>query len=168
MTGVQTCALPIYRTNMQFKKILAFLIAIIVLPFLLKAQVTTSSISGVAKTAAGSALPGATVTATHIPTGTVYTTIARSGGRFDINNMNPGGPYTITTTFTGFEPIVREDIFLTLGETLRTDFELQNKNTDLAGVVVTGRRLSTAKTGTETSIGRAKLEIVTDISSYGR
>ena len=148
---------------MQFKKILAFLIAIIVLPFLLKAQVTTSSISGVAKTAAGSALPGATVTATHIPTGTVYTTIARSGGRFDINNMNPGGPYTITTTFTGFDPIVREDLFLTLGETLRTDFELQNKNTELAGVVVTGRRLSSAKTGTETSIGRAKLDILPTI-----
>ena len=148
---------------MQFKKILAFLIAIIVLPFVLKAQVTTSSISGVAKTAAGSALPGATVTATHIPTGTVYTTIARSGGRFDINNMNPGGPYTITTTFTGFEPVVKEDLFLTLGETARTDFELQNKNTDLAGVVVTGRRVSTAKTGTETSIGRAKLDILPTI-----
>ncbi|MEJ7611418.1 MAG: carboxypeptidase regulatory-like domain-containing protein [Ferruginibacter sp.] len=148
---------------MHFKKIIPFLIAIMSLPFAMNAQVTTSSISGIAKTASGSPLPGATITATHIPTGTVYTSVARAGGRFDINNMNPGGPYRITTTFTGFDSGVKEDIFLTLGETLRTDFDMQNKTTDLAAVVVAGRRTTTAKIGTETSISRAKLDILPTI-----
>ena len=73
---------------MNFKKILPFLIALSAIPFLLQAQVTTSSISGIVKNKSGNALPGASITATHIPTGTVYTSIARTGGRFDINNMN--------------------------------------------------------------------------------
>ncbi len=145
---------------MYFKKIIPFLIAIFALPFFMSAQVTTSSISGIAKNASGNALPGATITATHQPTGTVYTTVARSGGRFDINNMNTGGPYRIIISFSGFDTETKEDVFLTLGETQRIDVELKNKTTDLTTVVVSGRRIATAKNGTETSINRAKLDIL--------
>ena len=87
---------------MHLKKILPLIIAALAMPFLLKSQVTTSSISGIVKNNSGSALPGTTITATHIPTGTVYTSVSRSGGRFDISNMNPGGPYTIVASFVGF------------------------------------------------------------------
>jgi hypothetical protein len=148
---------------MYFKKIIPFLFAMMALPFIMKAQVTTSSISGSIKSTTSTTLPGASITAVHVPTGTVYTALARSGGRFDINNMNPGGPYRISVTFTGFQTETREDVFLVLGETLKTDFELPSKTTDLSAVVVTGRRASTAKTGTETSIGRAKLDILPTI-----
>ncbi len=129
----------------------------------MNAQVTTSSISGSVKSGSSAELPGASITAVHIPTGTVYSALARSGGRFDINNMNPGGPYRITATFSGFQTETREDVFLILGETLKTDFNLGSKTTDLSAVVVTGRRVATAKTGTETSIGRAKLDILPTI-----
>ncbi len=148
---------------MHLRKILPFFITLLSLPFIMNAQVTTSSISGAIKSANQSLLPGASVSAVHIPTGTVYSALARSGGRFDINNMNPGGPYRISVTFSGFETAVREDVFLILGETLKTDFELGNKTTDLSAVVVTGKKVSTAKTGTETSIGRAKLDILPTI-----
>ena len=112
---------------MLIKKIFPFILAIMSLPFAMSAQVTTSNISGFTNTGTGTGLAGATITATHIPTGTVYTSIARTGGRFDINNMNPGGPYRITTTFTGFEAVTKEDVFLTLGETYRADFNLKSK-----------------------------------------
>ena len=149
---------------MLIKKIFPFILAIMSLPFAMSAQVTTSNISGFTNTGTGTGLAGATITATHIPTGTVYTSIARTGGRFDINNMNPGGPYRITTTFTGFEAVTKEDVFLTLGETYRADFDLKSKETELATVVVTGaRRATTAKIGTETSISRAKLDIIPNI-----
>ena len=148
---------------MHLRKILTFFIALLSFPFIINAQVTTSSISGSVKSGISAELPGASITAVHIPTGTVYSALARSGGRFDINNMNPGGPYRITATFSGFQTETREDVFLILGETLKADFNLGSKTTDLSAVVVTGRRVATAKTGTETSIGRAKLDILPTI-----
>lgn len=142
---------------MNFKKIVSFVIAITAIPVFLPAQVTTSSISGVVKNKTGSPLPGASVTATHVPTGTVYTTSARTGGRFDINNMNPGGPYIINTTFVGYEADKKEEVFLALGDIFRVDVELTDRTTQLSEIVVAGRRTGTVKNGTETQISRDKL-----------
>lgn len=143
---------------MNFKKILSLLlVTVLIIPVVLNAQVTTSSITGIAKSKSGSLLPGATITATHIPTGTVYTAVARTGGRFDINNMNPGGPYTITISFVGFETDKKEDVFLVLGDEMRMDIQLIDKTTNLENVVVVGTRGSGARTGNESQIGRDKL-----------
>lgn len=147
---------------MNFKKILPFIIALFAMPVLIQAQVTTSSISGVVKNKSGNALPGATITAVHVPTGTVYTTVARTGGRFDINNMNPGGPYTITSTFVGFEDEKKEDVFLVLGDVQRFDFVVSDKSTSLEAVVVAGTR-SVSRNNNETQIGRARLAVLPTI-----
>jgi hypothetical protein len=145
---------------MYFKKILSFFIAFAAMAMVANAQVTTSSISGVVKNKSGNTLPGSTITAVHTPTGTVYTAQSRTGGRFDINNMNPGGPYTISVSFVGFETDKKEDVYLTLGETQRYDVSLSDKSAQLSEVTVTGRRTGTAKNGTETTIGRAKLDVL--------
>ena len=99
---------------MYCKKILPLIIAIMAIPFLANAQVTTSSITGIVKNKSGSTLAGATITALHVPTGSVYTAVSRTEGRFDISNMNPGGPYTITASFVGYETNKKEDIFLSI------------------------------------------------------
>ncbi|MFC4261841.1 carboxypeptidase regulatory-like domain-containing protein [Ferruginibacter yonginensis] len=150
---------------MNFKKIIPFVIAFFVISFSTNAQVTTSSISGVVKTGNTNALVGATIVATHLPTGTVYTAISRSGGRYDIGNMNTGGPYKVITSFSGFDVITKEDIYLTLGETQRIDFSLVNKTTDLTTVVVSTTKSNQSKTGTETTIGRDRL---TNVPTVGR
>jgi hypothetical protein len=147
---------------MRIKKIVRLLtVLLLVFPFVLSAQVTTSSISGIIKNKSGTPLPGASITATHIPTGTIYTSVARTGGRFDINNMNPGGPYTITSTFVGFEISKKEDIFLVLGDILALEFQLSDKSTQLETVVVASVRAG--KTGNETQIGRDKLALLPTI-----
>ena len=147
---------------MRMTKIVRLLTIMFIFPVALTAQVTTSSITGVVKNNKGSLLPGATITATHLSTGTVYTAVARSGGRFDINNMNPGGPYTIVSSFVGFESDKKEDIFLVLGDLLSIDFSLSDKTTSLEAVVVVGRA-GPAKTGNETQIGRDKLALLPTI-----
>ena len=86
---------------MHVKKIISMVIAFLAVSLFLNAQVTTSSISGVVTNNTGEPLSGASIKVTHIPTGSVYTSSARTGGRFDIGNMNPGGPYTVVTTFVG-------------------------------------------------------------------
>ncbi len=87
---------------MNLKRIIPFLFTLITLPFFMKAQVTTSSISGFVKTPGGEPLSGATITAIHEPTGTIYTVITRKNGQYDINNMNPGGPYNIVASYFEF------------------------------------------------------------------
>src|SRR5688572_11515376 len=141
---------------MHLKKIIPMVIAFLAMSLFITAQVTTSSMSGVIKNKAGDPLPGASISATHIPTGTVYTSVARTGGRYDIANMNPGGPYLVTATYVGFESQRKEDVFLVLGETSRLEFEMSDKSTELATVVVAGTRTG-AKMGNETQISREKL-----------
>jgi hypothetical protein len=141
---------------MHVKKSIPLVIAFLAMCLFMNAQVTTSSISGVVKDKNGNPLPGASISATHIPTGTVYTAVARTGGRFDFNNMNPGGPYTISSTFVGFETQTKEEVFLTLGDIFRNDFVMADKSTELTTVVVSGTRAG-AKTGNETNISREKL-----------
>ena len=151
---------------MYLKKILPLLlIAVFALPFLGKAQITTSSIAGTVKNSKNEALVGATITATHTPTGTVYKTQSRANGRFDIPNMNNGGPYTIEVSFVNHDAEKRDDIFLSLGETFRTDFFLKLKTTELTAVVVnaTAKNDPGAKGGTAAAIGRDKIELTTAV-----
>ncbi len=147
---------------MIMKKVLPILIAFVAFFVGANAQITTSNMSGVIKNKSGNPLPGSTITAVHIPTGSVYTAQSRSGGRFDINNMNPGGPYTVTVSFVGFETDKKEDVFLSLGETQTLNVSLVDKSTQLSGVIVSGTK-GTIKTGTETNIGRDKLAILPTI-----
>ncbi len=144
---------------MLIKKLLPLFIAVLAMPFLINAQVTTSSMGGVVKSTNGSGLVGATITAVHTPTGTVYTTAARKGGIFSLSNMNPGGPYTVTVSSVGFNSNSKEGLNLSLGEVLNEDFELTATTTSLTEVVVTTTRslAASGKGGTQTSVGRDKM-----------
>jgi outer membrane receptor for ferrienterochelin and colicin len=144
---------------MRLSKLVATLLIALFSSVSLFAQVTTSSLSGAVKTKSGDGLVGATVTATHQPTGTIYRTLTRKDGGFNISNMNPGGPYTIEVSYTGFVSQTQSEIFLSLGETGRYDFNLADKSTVLTEVVVSGGRTApTSRGGTESLIGRDKLQ----------
>lgn len=154
---------------MYLKKILPLLVLVLALPAAVWAQVTTSAVSGIAKTAAGQPLVGATVIATHEPTGTQYKTQTRSGGTFALANMNPGGPYRIVISFLNYADDVKTDIYLDLGETQKITGSLVEKSAALADVTVNGIRkttgLASGRGGTETTIGR---EQMAGLPSVGR
>ncbi len=141
----------------MLKKILPFILAILAMPLFMLAQTTTSSVSGLVKNKNGEALPGASITVVHVPTGTIYTTSARAGGRFEINNMNPGGPYTVSGTFVGYSKDVKENIYLDLGETQKIDFDLGTQANQLAEVTVASTRTG-QKNGVETTVGRERMQ----------
>ncbi len=123
---------------------------------LLFAQITTSSIDGTVKGGSDEPLVGATIVATHLPTGTRYATTSRGGGAFNIQNMKPGGPYLIEITFVGHEPGKFENIFLQLAESFSLTSNLKKTDAALENVVVTtGRRnvFNPNRTGSITNIG---------------
>jgi len=117
---------------------------------------TTSSMTGTITDQSGAGLPGATVIAVHTPTNTQYVAPTNSDGRFNLQNMRVGGPYTVRVTFVGYQDVTREGIYLTLGQTQRLDINLSESTTQLAGVTVTGNDprslLNTERTGPVTSI----------------
>jgi outer membrane receptor protein involved in Fe transport len=143
----------------MLKRILCVLTLILLASASVFSQVTTSNLSGIIKSKSGTSLAGASVIAVHLPTGTTYRTLSRSGGTFDLPNVTPGGPYKIDVTFVGYESTSRDNIFISLGETSQQEFVLTEAATSLEGVVVSAMRrpIQESKGGTETNIGRDKM-----------
>jgi hypothetical protein len=116
----------------------------------LKAQVTTSAVSGKV-TSNGEPIIGATVIATHTPSGTTYGSVSNSDGRFNISGMRVGGPYSVKVSYVGYKTLSINNINLQLGETENISAILQEATTSLNEVVVQARR-SPAKNSTITNI----------------
>jgi len=117
--------------------------------------------SGAVTDATGGALPGATVLAIHTPTNTQYGVGTNGDGRYNIQGMRVGGPYTIKVSFVGYQDVTRTGIVLALGETLRLDIPLSTSTTELCNVVVTGRPdpvINAGRTGAETNVSRAQIQ----------
>lgn len=139
-------------------------LALIAMAISAQAQVTSSSLTGNVKKAGGEALVGATVKATHEPTGTVFTTQTRANGLYNIVNMVPGGPYKIEVTFVGFSAFTENIATLPLGETTRIDAEMAASGETLATVVVSATGTTRRKTGASTSISKAQIEALPTLS----
>ena len=122
------------------KKIKFFaLLAMFMVTLGLNAQVTTSSMTGLVSDGAGEVLIGATVKAVHVPSGTKYNAVTNVNGRYNIQGMRTGGPYTVTVTYVGYQPKQYEGITLELGNTYELNARLDNSSTSLDEVVVTGQ-----------------------------
>src|SRR5689334_18030442 len=119
----------------MLKRLLCLLtIALLASPVLF-AQVTTSSLTGVIRDAGGGAtLSGATITATHTPSGTRYSTSSQANGNYRIDNMRSGGPYTVVITYVGYDQQRFEDINLQLAEATVLNASLSKANTTLEQV----------------------------------
>ena len=151
---------------MHLKKLLPLLLMVMVLPFLAKAQVTTSTITGTVLSAKNEPLEGATITATHTPSGTVYTTVAKRGGAYTLPSLRIGGPYVINVTSAGKQDQTINDVTLSLGEPYNLNVTMEDRTTDLAAVVVTaiGTRTARDKTGASTNINSRLLTTLPTIS----
>ena len=82
------------------------------------AQVTTSALTG--KVTLGNtneSVIGATIQVVHVPSGTRYATVTNADGRYTIQGMRVGGPYTIKVSYIGYQPTEISNVTLQLGET---------------------------------------------------
>ena len=138
----------------MIKKICILLVALIISSAtIMQAQVTTSSMGGRVSDAEGAVI-GATVIATHTPSGTTYGTVTNLEGRFNLNGMRVGGPYTVTITFIGYGAFTQNNITLSLGENYVMNVVLSEESTSLDEVIVAAARtkFSNEKTGAVTNI----------------
>ncbi len=147
------------------KRIYTLIVVLFILPLGLLAQVTTSSITGVILSDKNEGLEGATIKLSNSSTGFIRFTKSRKDGRYDLTNLNPGGPYTLEVTFVGQTIKSKENIFLQLGNSESVDFYAEGNTTQLESVVVSSTKTSrTIKTGTSTNFGQRQITTVPNIS----
>ena len=110
-------------------------VALLLVVAVASAQVTTSSIRG-RVTTNDNPLPGATIVATHTPSGTNYGTTSNSEGHFAISGMRVGGPYNVTISFIGYNDVVIADLMLGLGNNAELSVELTEAAIEVEDVVI--------------------------------
>ena len=131
------------------------------------AQVTTSTVTGVVKDENAQSLPNANVIAVHQPSGSKYGGIANFDGRFRLNNMKIGGPYTITISYVGYQTYEIKGINLELGETFDIEVALQPEANSLDEVTITvsdDQTFSNKRTGKSTQITSKDIKRLPTIS----
>ncbi|MDO8993738.1 MAG: carboxypeptidase regulatory-like domain-containing protein [Daejeonella sp.] len=149
------------------KKFLLSTLVVLLIAFNLNAQVTTSSLSGTIRDSKES-LIGATIKATHQPTGTVYGSSSGVDGRFNIPNMRVGGPYLIVVSYVGYQSESFSEVILKLGEPFVLNVLLTASGRELQEVVITAQDpnsvLNANRTGSTTNLGRAQIQSVPTIT----
>ncbi|HEX8429521.1 TonB-dependent receptor [Hymenobacter sp.] len=153
--------------NTYYRHLLLLLLAVLSIQQGWSQGATTSAMNGVITDKDGAGLPGATIIAVHTPTNTQYVAPTNSEGRFNIQNMRVGGPYTVRITFVGYQDVTRENIFLTLGQNQRLDINLSESTQQLNEVVVAGRRdpvINSGRTGAATNVQREQIERLPSLS----
>lgn len=88
-------------------------------------QTITASVQGSVADGSGAVVTGASVEATNTATGVVTRTTSNAIGRFVFASLQPGGPYTITVTASGFKTEVRSGIHLNLNQVAEIPIVLQ-------------------------------------------
>ena len=130
--------------------------------------VTTASMNGQVLDANGVPVTGATVVATHTPSGSTYGGFSNVEGYYRILNMRVGGPYAVKVTLPGFEEYQRQGVFLNLGQAFKLDAQLAEAQVTLAEELITSSRsdiFDGNKTGQETVIGE---RLINDIPTISR
>ena len=148
------------------------LCALVCIPVALPGQgVTTAAMSGVVADQNGSPLADANVVAVHVPSGTQYRAVTRTGGTYNIPNMRVGGPYRVTATRIAYKSHAEEGVFLTLGQDVRVDFRLEPQPIELEAVEAAGQRdpvLNPGRTGAATFIDPEKVALLPSIKRSTR
>lgn len=126
------------------------------------AQVTTSNLNGTVTEENGSPLMGATVIAVHNPSGTEYGVVTDANGRYTLNGLRAGGPYTITMSFVGYQSVEFTDVNLPLGETVtRSGWLKESMTIDDVIVVAEGSNssMNVHRSGSSTNISKQTMTL---------
>lgn len=128
-------------------------------------NITTGTLTGVVVDAQKGVLPGATVTAVHVPTGTTYEAVTQADGRFTMLAVRVGGPYTVKATMSGFKIEEQSNITVALGESRDVGFTLQIASvSETVNVVAAAQVIDTTRPGTASNVPVQAIESLPTIN----
>lgn len=97
---------------------------------------TSSAIRGHITAPSGNDISNATITITHVPSGTKKTLTTNEAGSFFARGLRVGGPYSITIDSDIYSNKKLNDIYITLGDVYRLDESLEK--TEIERIAITG------------------------------
>ncbi|MEA2706606.1 MAG: hypothetical protein QOH22_1394, partial [Gemmatimonadaceae bacterium] len=117
--------------------------------------VTTGAVSGTISNDQGQPVESAQIEVLNRATGSRTGGTSRSDGRYYIQGLEVGGPYTVTARRIGFTPRDSNNVYVALGQNARVDLAMNTQATQLAGVQVVGAAsgvISSSHKGVQTTI----------------
>ena len=147
------------------KRLSVLLLVLLTISLSVLAQVTTSGITGVVM-ADGEEAIGATVTAKHVPSGSVYRGVTNIDGHYTITGMKAGGPYEVEISYIGFQTSRFTDIQLALGQNAVVDATLGESSEMIQEIVVTAKANNTMRSdrsGAVTSLNANQMAAVPNV-----
>ncbi len=119
---------PMHKTVQKFITAATGALWLLLGPVVFGQGIVSSGITGLVRSAGGQPIAGATVTAVHTPTGTSYTAVTSSAGRYSFSGMVVGGPYTVSGSADGYKAAERTDISTQLGSTIEVSLRLESSS----------------------------------------
>ena len=152
------------RTKAAWSLVFAMCLCLVAAGAASAQNITTGSIAGTVADAQGGMLPGATVTATHVDTGTSYETVTNAEGHFSILNVRVGR-YTVAATMSGFKDLKQENVDVQLGAERSVDFKLQLATvSETVNVTAESSPLDVSAAGTAENISQGVIETLPTIN----
>src|SRR5918996_543615 len=97
---------------------------VFLVPTLATGQSASATLTGAVKDSTGAVVPGATITVRNQATNEMRTTVSTADGLYRITNL-PRGTYEVKAELQGFKTVAQSDVLLTVGDTVRLDFDLE-------------------------------------------
>lgn len=149
------------------KSLLIFVILFsISVSHILAQGVTSAALNGQVKDETGEGLPGATVIAIHLATGSEYGTVTNLEGNYIFANLKVGA-YKITFSYVGYESQVHNNLNLVLGKNTKLDVQLGSESTELDAVEIVAKRndgIDPSRTGASTNISQEQVQALPSLS----
>src|SRR5688572_2104414 len=127
-------------------------------------QITTGVIQGTVTDETGAQLPGVTIEARNVGTNLTRTQTSAADGRYVFLQLPPGN-YRLTFTLPGFATLVRQDIELTVGQTLTIPAAMKVGGVQETITVSGTRAIESTRTSAATTLGTMTVE---NIPNLGR
>ena len=100
--------------------------------------VTTGAISGIVSNEQGAGVAGAQVQVVNVSTGARTGATTNADGRYFVQSLDVGGPYTVRFRRIGFAAIDSLNVFISLGQNYRLNAVLRAQAAQIAGVQIVG------------------------------
>ena len=151
----------------QTIKLIALAVMGLFASVMVNAQVTTSAISGKLVDSEGP-VQGAAIIAVHTPSGSQFTAVSDKNGNYRINNITPGGPYTVRIEVLGYRSVENTGVYAPLGETIAIENTLEVEALGLEAAVFTADAadsgMNIERSGASTSISQRQMNAMPTVS----
>ena len=127
-------------------------------------QITTGVIQGTVTDETGAHLPGVTIEARNVGTNLTRSQTSATDGRYVFLQLPPG-TYRLTFTLPGFATLVRQDIELTVGQTLTIPAAMKVGGVQETITVSGTSAIESTRTSAATTLGTLTVE---NIPNLGR